>query len=157
LPIPSSTAVTFRDDIIARQKRKGSSTSHSSGESSGASLVRRRPGNGRKSTKIHEPSERQGRSITEQEVDAVLEHSQPRASDRSTKAMVRITSFWLQTGISKQLPCGPSADTEPHSTFPSHRMHPLPSNISEFVHTWKLLVVGIKKTMAFSPQVSYTD
>ncbi|XP_023719368.1 uncharacterized protein LOC111870941 isoform X2 [Cryptotermes secundus] len=87
LPVPSSTAVTFRDDIIASQKRKGSSTSNSSEESSGTSLVRRRPGNGKKSTKIHEPSKRQGGSSTEQEVGTDLENSQPRMSTRSTKAM----------------------------------------------------------------------
>jgi hypothetical protein len=94
LPLASTAAVLFKDDIIASQKRKGSCASLSSGESSEALLVRRRQGNGRMGTKIQELSGKKGGSNKERIVGTVQVYPEKR-QQITTKSMKTVVSFTL--------------------------------------------------------------
>ncbi|KAJ9600784.1 hypothetical protein L9F63_001064 [Diploptera punctata] len=82
MPVAPTSSVTFKDDIVSERKRTGSSTSISSGESSATSLVRRRPGNGRKGTRAKIREVRQQDSDREDEVPTVREYPQPQPRKR---------------------------------------------------------------------------
>ncbi|XP_069696113.1 uncharacterized protein [Periplaneta americana] len=105
LPVGPATTVTFKDDIEESQKRKGSSTSLSSGESSGTSLVRRRAANGRKGakTKIRQIDSRQRESDRDEEVSIVQDYPKPQPRKRqhiSTRPLkVMHSSHGTQTAV----------------------------------------------------------
>ena len=96
MPVAPTSTVTFKDDIVPERKRKGSSTSISSEESSAASLVRRRPGNGKKANRVktQEVSLRKKYSDREEDVPTVQEYPQPqprkrqKITVRNSKSMV---------------------------------------------------------------------
>jgi hypothetical protein len=94
LPLASPATVLFQDDLIDGQKRKGSSASLSSGESTGALLVRRRQGNGRMGTKIQYLSGKKGGSNKEWIVGTVQVYPE-RKQQITAKSMKTAVSFTL--------------------------------------------------------------
>jgi hypothetical protein len=96
--LASPTTFIFKDDSIAGQKRKDSCASLSSGESSGALLVRRRPGNRRMGTKVQELSEKKSGSNKEWLVGTVQVYPEKKQqiTAKSRKTMVSFTFYGYQ-------------------------------------------------------------
>ncbi|PSN42488.1 hypothetical protein C0J52_09804 [Blattella germanica] len=100
-PVAPTSTVTFKDDIVSSRKRKGSSTSASSGESSGTSLVRRRPANGKKAgkPKIRELSMRQRESEREEEVTTIQDYPLPQPRKRQNITEKQTKEMYSDHGV----------------------------------------------------------